>query len=155
MPPESDERSHNHPFSETPRSPTAELWGDEPDELLFYEAEGDDAENYEDSGSQQGENNQQSIYDEADEYPQGEDDDPEAAYEEAVADEAEEPSVLNLHAAPSAAPTKTSPLRSWSSHSSKRSFDDDGIENSDRKGQKYLFLVMCFADLLTILSACS
>lgn len=45
-------------------------------------------------------NNQQSIYDEADEYPQGEDDDPEAAYEEAVADEAEEPSVLNLHAAP-------------------------------------------------------
>lgn len=134
---------------QAPRSPTAELWGDEPDELLFYdEIEGEDQE-YADNESHHGENNQQALYDEADQYSP-EDGNADEAYLEADADadadgdldvDYENPEALEESAAlqvtrtesPVTVTKPTSTIRSWSSLSSKRSFDDS--ENLDQKGE--------------------
>lgn len=113
--------------------------GDEPDELLFYdEAEGEDQE-YADQESHHGENNQQALYDDAEQYPP---DDADEAYPDADADgdvdyeDPEEPAAVDALATLPESPVMVAkpiaPLRSWSSLSSKRSFDDS--ENLDQKG---------------------
>lgn len=121
------------------KSPTSELWDDGPDELLFYEAEEGDANEVERARSEEGENSQEprehpEEYDEHTEH-----DEFAISYEDDVIDPVPEtiPVLTSRTELPPVETKPSSPIRSWSTHSSKRSFNDDGSENgADYLGRK-------------------
>jgi hypothetical protein len=127
------------------KSPTSELlWDDEPDELLFYEAEDGDANEVERAGSEEGQNSQEprehpEEYDEHTEH-----DEFAISYEDDVIDPVLEtvPVLTSRTELPPVETKPSSPIRSWSTHSSKRSFNDDELENgADYLGRKGM---LCF-----------
>lgn len=106
--------------------------------MLFYEVEDGEPNGVERAASEEGENSQESKdpqehdqYAEHDEVAISYEDDPIDSTAETV------PVLTSRTELPPVETKPSSPIRSWSTHSSKRSFNDDNMENgADHLGRK-------------------